>query len=189
MRPARHFFYAQEKVEIEALLGEESRRHPDIDLYVLRPPVVLGPHAAGAKELLPARLAPLGRAAGSVVGRVPIPLRRASLFTDRPQGRSFIASDPLALHEVTWRFAREDRHLTRFAREAAPFLHTPLLLVLAGRDRIVNNRRTHDYFFRTTTAQRTMLEYPNASHTLEFEPDAEQYFADLADWIGLTVSR
>jgi alpha-beta hydrolase superfamily lysophospholipase len=121
--------------------------------------------------------------------RLPIPLRRASLFTDRPQGRRFIANDPLALRDVTWRFAREDRQLTKFARGAAPFLHTPLLMVLAGRDKIVNNRRTHDYFFRTTTAQRTMLEYPNASHTLEFEPDAEQYFADLADWIALAVSR
>lgn len=74
VRPARHFFYAQEKAEIEELLGEESRRHPDLDLYVLRPVIVLGPHAVGAKELLPPALAPLGRAVGSVVERVPIPL-------------------------------------------------------------------------------------------------------------------
>ena len=90
---------------------------------------------------------------------------------------------------MTWRFAREDRTLTRYARAAAPFLHTPTLLVLAGRDRIVNNRRTRNYFFRTATAQRTLFEYPNAAHTLEFESDPEHYFADLADWIGGTVGR
>jgi alpha-beta hydrolase superfamily lysophospholipase len=121
--------------------------------------------------------------------RFPIPLRRASLFTDSPVWREFIVQDPLALRAVTWRFAREDRLLTRFARQAAPFLKTPLLLVLAGRDRIVNNRRTRAFFFRTTTAQRTLLEYPNAAHTLEFEPDPVAYFRDLAEWIGGTVSR
>jgi alpha-beta hydrolase superfamily lysophospholipase len=121
--------------------------------------------------------------------RFPIPLRRAALFTDSPEWRKFIAHDPLTLREVTWRFAREDRALTRFAREAAPFLRMPLLLVLAGRDPIVNNRRTRNYFFRTKTAQRTLLEYPNAAHTLEFEADPQPYFGDLADWIALTVNR
>ena len=62
-------------------------------------------------------------------------------------------------------------------------------MVLAGRDRIVNNARTRAYFFRTTTAQRTLLEYPNAAHTLEFEPDPRPYFADLTDWIGLAIGR
>jgi acylglycerol lipase len=121
--------------------------------------------------------------------RIAIPLRSPSLFTDSPMWREFIAKDPLTLRNVTWRFAREDRGLTRFARQSAPFLKTPLLLVLAGRDRIVNNRRTRAFFFRTTTAQRTLLEYPNAAHTLEFEPDPEPYFRDLAEWIGATVSR
>jgi alpha-beta hydrolase superfamily lysophospholipase len=121
--------------------------------------------------------------------RFPIPLRSPTLYTDSPDWRRFIAHDPLTLREVTWRFAREDRALTRFARQAAPFLHSPLLLVLAGRDRIVNNRRTRNYFFRTKTAQRTLLEYPNAAHTLEFEADTQPFFSDLADWIALAVSR
>jgi acylglycerol lipase len=121
--------------------------------------------------------------------RLRIPLRASSLFTESPAWQEFIARDPFALRQVTWRFAREDRRLTRFARESAPFLKTPLLLVLAGRDRIVNNRRTRSFFFRTTTAQRTLLEYPNAAHTLEFEPNPESYFRDLAEWMGVTVSR
>lgn len=121
--------------------------------------------------------------------RLSIPLRPASLFTDHPGWQGFIATDPLTLRQVTWRFAREDRALTRYAHAAAPFLHTPLLLVLAGRDRIINNRRTRNYFFRTATAQRTLLEYPNAAHTLEFESDPEHYFADLGDWINQAVIR
>lgn len=121
--------------------------------------------------------------------RVPIPLRRPRLFTDSPYWQDFISRDPLTLRAVTWRFAREDRQLTCYARQAAPFLKTPLLMVLAGRDRIVDNRRTREFFFGTTTAQRTLLEYPHAAHTLEFEPDPQPYFDDLVEWIRLTASR
>ena len=57
-RPAARLFYAQEKAELEQLLAEESAQHPEIDLYLLRPPIVVGPHAVGGKSL-PTLLAPL----------------------------------------------------------------------------------------------------------------------------------
>src|ERR671916_100479 len=37
VRPAAHLFYAQEKAEIEHALGEESEKHSELDLYLLRP--------------------------------------------------------------------------------------------------------------------------------------------------------
>jgi nucleoside-diphosphate-sugar epimerase len=73
-RPAAHLFYAQEKAEIEAALSEESAAHPEVDLYVLRPPIVLGPHAIGAKEILPGSLEPIGRRLARLVGRLPVAL-------------------------------------------------------------------------------------------------------------------
>ena len=62
-RPAAHLFYAQEKAEIEQLLLAEAAAHPELGLYLLRPPIVLGPHAVGAKELLPEPPRQLGRRA------------------------------------------------------------------------------------------------------------------------------
>src|SRR3954451_19810254 len=41
-RPADRLFYAQEKAELEQLLKDEEAEHPDTDLYLLRPPIVLG---------------------------------------------------------------------------------------------------------------------------------------------------
>ena len=73
-RPADHLFYAQEKAEIEGLLEEESAAHPGLGLYLLRPPIVLGPHAVGAKDILPQPLMALGRGALDLVGRSPVPL-------------------------------------------------------------------------------------------------------------------
>jgi nucleoside-diphosphate-sugar epimerase len=74
VRPAAHLFYAQEKAEIEALLADEAAAHPELGLYLLRPPVVLGPHAAGGKDLLPGPLGTLSRGVGRAVRSLPIPL-------------------------------------------------------------------------------------------------------------------
>jgi nucleoside-diphosphate-sugar epimerase len=74
VRPAAHLFYAQEKAEIEALLADEAAAHPKLGLYLLRPPVVLGPHAGGGKDLLPGPLGTLGRGVGRAVRSLPVPL-------------------------------------------------------------------------------------------------------------------
>jgi nucleoside-diphosphate-sugar epimerase len=74
VRPAARLFYAQEKAELEELLADASGRHPDLDLYLLRPPVVLGPNAVGAKDVLPGPLAPLGRALFGRPRRLPVPV-------------------------------------------------------------------------------------------------------------------
>jgi len=41
VRPADRLFYAQEKAELEQLLLAQAEDHPDIGLYMLRPPVML----------------------------------------------------------------------------------------------------------------------------------------------------
>jgi nucleoside-diphosphate-sugar epimerase len=71
-RPAAHLAYAQEKAELEAVLARESVAHPELDLYVLRPPVVLGPHAVGGKSALADRLLPIGRRAAALGRRLPV---------------------------------------------------------------------------------------------------------------------
>src|SRR3954470_7394263 len=74
VRPAAHLFYAQEKAEIEQLLGQEAEARPELGLYLLRPPVVLGPNAMGAKDMLPGPLGAVGRGAASVLARLPVPI-------------------------------------------------------------------------------------------------------------------
>ena len=76
VRPAR-LFYAREKAELELALRAEADRSAGLALYLLRPPLVLGPHAVGAKDFLPGPLAPLGRILAGrpgVAGRFPVPL-------------------------------------------------------------------------------------------------------------------
>ena len=66
-RPASRLFYAQEKAQLEDLLRQEAAKHPQTALYVLRPPIVLGPDAVGAKVNVPTALEHLVRGAGAVL--------------------------------------------------------------------------------------------------------------------------
>ena len=74
VRPADRLFYAQEKAELEHLLEQEAARHPELELYLLRPPVVLGPHTVGGKDLLPGPLAPLAKRLQGRFRRLPFPV-------------------------------------------------------------------------------------------------------------------
>ncbi|MGY1809553.1 NAD-dependent epimerase/dehydratase family protein [Blastococcus sp. SYSU D00669] len=74
VRPADRLFYAQEKAELEDLLEGEAAAAPQLALYLLRPPVVLGPNAVGGKDLLPGPLAPLGRRLFARPRRLPVPV-------------------------------------------------------------------------------------------------------------------
>jgi acylglycerol lipase len=119
--------------------------------------------------------------------RLKVPLRRAELFTASPRWQQFIAEDPLSLRAITWRFAQEDRRLTDFARKSAPFIHCPILMMLAGQDRIVDNESSRRFFEQLAASAKTLIEYPSAAHTLEFDPNSRIYFADLTHWITRTA--
>jgi nucleoside-diphosphate-sugar epimerase len=96
VRPAARLFYAQEKAEIEGLLAEESAAHPELDLYLLRPPIVVGPHTVGAKDVMPALAAGLGRRLLDLVRRLPVPLPAIApdlplqLIHEEDVGRAFL---------------------------------------------------------------------------------------------------
>lgn len=70
-RPAGRLLYAQEKAELEHLLEKESVAHPGTDLFLLRPPIVLGPDAMGAKTIIPTLLAPLVGGVRAALRRLP----------------------------------------------------------------------------------------------------------------------
>jgi nucleoside-diphosphate-sugar epimerase len=72
VRPAARLFYARQKAELEVRLQAETAASPGLALYLLRPSIVLGPHAIGAKDLLPGPLAPLGRRLARRAGRFPV---------------------------------------------------------------------------------------------------------------------
>ncbi len=112
-----------------------------------------------------------------------IPLNDPALFTANPSRQAFIRNDPLALKQVTTCFLLASRRLDRdVARAAGTQPGCPLRVFLAGQDRIINNEKTSAFVRNLPWPQREITHYPDAHHTLEFEPDPEPYFHDLVEW-------
>lgn len=119
--------------------------------------------------------------------RYPIPLSDPALFTADPGWQATIATDPLALHDATARFLAASAFLDFYLRRARRSLTVPVLLMLAGRDRVVDNARLRAFVASLPPGDRTVIEYPEAEHTLEFEPDPGHYRADLLAWLDRLV--
>src|SRR2546423_13753596 len=111
VRPASRLFYAQEKAELEQLLQAAAQADGAPDLYLLRPPIVLGPHAVGAKDLLPGPLAPLGRRMSGGLRRLPVPIPLAvpalpmQFIHEEDVGQAFVlctvAAGPPGIYNIT----------------------------------------------------------------------------------------
>jgi alpha-beta hydrolase superfamily lysophospholipase len=113
----------------------------------------------------------------------PVPLSDPELFTATPRWQQFIRDDPLSLRQVTARLMVESVRLGGYLRLVARSVRVPVLLLLAGEDRIIDNARTRQFVERFSTADKTVIEYPGAHHTLEFEPEPERFVADWRQWL------
>jgi alpha-beta hydrolase superfamily lysophospholipase len=134
------------------------------------------------------RFAILFRRLFSPTRRFPVPLSDPQLFTASPRWQQFIRDDPLALREATARFFIESVRLDGYLRWKASRVMAPVLMLLAEHDRIIDNGRTRAFLDRLASADREIIEYPGAHHTLEFEPDPERYLGDLLRWLDKMVS-
>jgi acylglycerol lipase len=112
----------------------------------------------------------------------PIPLDDPRLFTTVPRWLEYLHQDPLSLHEATARFLVSSAHLDRQLRKAAACVRVRTLLLLAEKDRIIDNERTRRYFETFPTSDKQIVEYSGASHTLEFE-EPPKFLDDLVPWV------
>jgi acylglycerol lipase len=73
--------------------------------------------------------------------------------------------------------------LDGYLRFVPKHVRVPLLLMLAGKDRIIKNAETRAYVERFASADKKVIEYEGAHHTLEFEPDPDPFLRDLLGWL------
>jgi len=113
-----------------------------------------------------------------------IPLSNPALFTANAQMLRFLERDPLKLTRATASFLLASRRLDALIHRLAPQILAPVRLFLAGQDRIIDNAATVALLqpiLRPLPAWNAPAQtYPNAHHTLDFEPDPEPFFVDLA---------
>ena len=120
---------------------------------------------------------------------VALPLNDPALFTDDPHSQQGIANDPLALEFVTSGLLNAGRDLDAVLKTCRHAITQPTLLMLAGRDRIIDNAKTRRLVEEFASQQLTCQFYRDACHTLEFDPQKEQFVSDLIAWLKSADSR
>ncbi len=115
----------------------------------------------------------------------PIPLNEPDLFTDSPPWQRYVSEDRYGLTQATARFLFESFRFDVFLKWQAWRVTVPVLLMLAGRDKVLDNAKTRRYLSRLTGSKSmTVVDYPDAAHTLEFEGPGHPFVADLVRWMG-----
>ena len=114
----------------------------------------------------------------------PLPLDDPALFTNTSEWQQFIADDPLALHAVSSSLLNAGRDLDHIVSQQSPELRLPVLLMLAGNDQLIDNQATLSLVSKLRSSQLTIRHWAGATHTLEFEPNREQIFTELIDWLA-----
>ena len=114
----------------------------------------------------------------------PIPLNEPELFTASPEWRRFIAEDERGQREASARFFAASFRLDIYLRRAVKQLDMPVLLMLGGRDRIIDSARTKAFLAH---AAPTIREYAGSEHTLEFEPAGHPFIADFIAWADASL--
>ncbi|MFB3891023.1 MAG: alpha/beta fold hydrolase [Phycisphaerae bacterium] len=108
-----------------------------------------------------------------------IPLNQVELFTENEEMRDYLRRDPLRLHRATARFLYASRRLDRMlAKSPKGAISVPTALILASRDRIIDNGRTTAIIERLT-AGKAAVDILEGAHTLEFEADTGPFFETL----------
>ncbi|MEM9658763.1 MAG: alpha/beta fold hydrolase [Planctomycetota bacterium] len=128
------------------------------------------------------RLVRLVRRVGAGSMRVSIPLRDPGLFTETSVHQAYIRDDPFTLRKVTLRCAEASADLYSAVIDRPDAWRQPTLLMLAGRDPVIANDLVRQFVERWTDARASIVEYPEAGHTLEFEPDPTSYLERLEGW-------
>jgi len=113
---------------------------------------------------------------------VSLPLDEPALFTDESDWQEFIRNDRLSLRQATVALLQSSMELDDEVAMIPQRISCPALLMLAGKDRIIDNAKSRQWFERLQSPQRQIIEYANARHTLEFEPNRQQIYDDLIEW-------
>jgi alpha-beta hydrolase superfamily lysophospholipase len=112
-------------------------------------------------------------------------------YTRNPVYLEYIRSDTSRLLTASASFFWETRRLDRARDSLASALTLPILLQIGQVDAIMDVAATCRWVRRLNAPDRTLIVYPNASHTLDFEsaPTVRAYRADLLGWQRRQLAR
>jgi alpha-beta hydrolase superfamily lysophospholipase len=111
--------------------------------------------------------------------RIPI---EPEMFTTDPQQLAYIKNDPLKLHTASAGFMWQSLKMDKLVEREDDGKHPPMLVFLAGKDRIIDNEATRELVTRNPNRQVKIIEYPDQTHSIQLDaPD--RLARDIIRWI------
>ncbi len=108
------------------------------------------------------------------------------MFTTTPEYLAYIKADPLRLHDATARFFMTSHALDIFVEERTRENRLPVLLYLAGNDRIIDNDGVREVL-DTSPAPVEIIEYADQTHSIQFDAP-RRMIDDMLEWLGQNQS-
>ncbi len=104
------------------------------------------------------------------------------MFTTDPKHLSYIKNDPLKLHTASAAFLMQSVRMDRIVNKADDEQHPPMLVFLAGKDRIIDNEATRKLVTRDPKRSVKIIDYSDQTHSIQLEaPDRLTH--DIVRWI------
>ena len=117
--------------------------------------------------------------------RIPI---EPEMFTATPEHLQYIKNDPLKLHTASAAFLMQSRSMDKLVKKMDDTKRPPMLVILAGKDRIIDNDATRKLVTRDPARLVTVVEYPDQTHSIQL--DAPERLADeIVGWIETLPDR
>ncbi|UCG32040.1 MAG: alpha/beta fold hydrolase [Phycisphaerales bacterium] len=114
--------------------------------------------------------------------QIPLPIE-AEMFTTTPVFLKYIQEDPLRLKSASARFLVESHRMEGYIDRHMPKNRLPILLFLAGQDRIIDNAGVLRVLERGGQDVLDVVEYEDQTHSIQFDAP-ERLVNDMARWIG-----
>jgi alpha-beta hydrolase superfamily lysophospholipase len=112
--------------------------------------------------------------------RIPI---EPEMFTTNPEHLQYIKDDPLKLNTVSASFLMQSLRMDRLVKKKEDGKHPPMLVILAGKDRIIDNEATRKFVTRDPNRSVKVVEYPDQTHSIQLDAPA-RLASEIERWIS-----
>jgi acylglycerol lipase len=109
------------------------------------------------------------------------------IVTEVESVRAWCENDPDRRFAVPGRMLLQLLSLTQGLRFQKMSVNCPVLMMLAGRDKIVDNKVNNQVFKRLICPSKQLKIFPNSFHDLPMNPAVEGVAEDIANWIQATA--
>lgn len=111
----------------------------------------------------------------------PTPIE-SEMFTTDPEQLHYIENDPLKLHTASAAFFMQSNRMDKLVEKMDDGKHPPMLVFLAGKDRIIDNDATRELVTRDPNRSVKIIDYPDQTHSVQLDAP-ERLTRDIVRWV------